>query len=89
MATARDEDVDVVGISILLGSHLELVPSLDGLRVQGSTYRWWSPGSSRRGRRHPGGEGRARAHTPKDFELGRIMDLMLELAEVHLVVAPS
>ena len=36
MAAARDEDVDVVGLSILSGSHLELVPEvLDRLRAAG------------------------------------------------------
>ncbi|HXW36041.1 MAG TPA: protein meaA, partial [Acidimicrobiales bacterium] len=35
-AAARDEDVDVVGISILSGSHLELVPEvMDRLRSEG------------------------------------------------------
>jgi ethylmalonyl-CoA mutase len=29
------------------------------------------------------GKGAARVYTPKDFELGRIMDDMLELAEEH------
>ena len=33
VATARDEDVDVVGLSILSGSHLALVPRIiEGLR---------------------------------------------------------
>ena len=36
VAAARDEDVDVVGLSILSGSHLELVPEvLDRLRAAG------------------------------------------------------
>ena len=35
-AAARDEDPDVIGLSILSGSHLELVPQvLDGLRGAG------------------------------------------------------
>ena len=35
-ASARDEDVDVVGLSILSGSHLELVPEvLRRLRAEG------------------------------------------------------
>ncbi len=38
VAAARDEDVDIVGLSILSGSHLELVPDvLDRLRAAGST----------------------------------------------------
>ncbi len=36
VAAAVEEDVDVVGLSILSGSHLELVPMvLDGLRAAG------------------------------------------------------
>ena len=36
VAAARDEDVDIVGLSILSGSHLELVPDvLDRLRAAG------------------------------------------------------
>jgi len=36
VAAARDEDVDIVGLSILSGSHLELVPEvLDRLRAAG------------------------------------------------------
>ena len=38
VAAARDEDVDIVGLSILSGSHLDLVPEvLDRLRAEGST----------------------------------------------------
>jgi (2R)-ethylmalonyl-CoA mutase len=33
------------------------------------------------------GKGAARVYTPKDFELGRIMDDMLELAEHHRAAA--
>ena len=48
-AAARDEDVDVVGLSILSGSHLELVPEIIRLlRRPRSTPRSWSAGSSRR-----------------------------------------
>ena len=36
VAAARDEDVDIVGLSILSGSHMELVPDvLDRLRAAG------------------------------------------------------
>ena len=48
-AAARDEDVDVVGISILSGSHLELVPEVvDRLRAGGRRRaRSWSAASFR------------------------------------------
>jgi hypothetical protein len=40
---------DVIGVSILSGSHLELVPDLVGkLRARASTCRWWSAASSPR-----------------------------------------
>ncbi len=56
VAAARDEDVDIVGLSILSGSHLELVPDvLDRLRAAGSTRR------RRRGRHHPARRRRAPA----------------------------
>ena len=47
-AAARDEDVDVVGLSILSGSHLGLVPETVRAAARGraSTRRWWSAGSS-------------------------------------------
>ena len=59
-AAARDEDVDVVGISILSGSHLELVPEVvERLRADGRGR----PGGGRgdhpaRGRGRPAGQGR-------------------------------
>ena len=48
VAAAVAEDVHCVGLSILSGSHMELVPLvLDGLREAGSTTcRSWSAGSS-------------------------------------------
>ena len=74
-AAARDEDVDVVGLSILSGSHLELVPEVvrllreegvdapvvvGGIIPRGRTGR----SSCRRGRRlHPEG---LRAGTPDE-----------------------
>jgi methylmalonyl-CoA mutase C-terminal domain/subunit len=36
VAAARDEDVDVIGLSLLSGAHMTLVPRiLEGLRTQG------------------------------------------------------
>ena len=41
--TAVQEDADAVGISILSGAHMTLVPRiLDLLREQGRTTCWWS-----------------------------------------------
>jgi (2R)-ethylmalonyl-CoA mutase len=84
-AAARDEDVDIVGISILSGSHLELVPEVvDRLRAAGVDAPVVVGGII-----PPEdadilvGKGVARVYTPKDYEIGQIMDDMLGLAEEH------
>ena len=84
-AAARDEDVDVVGISILSGSHLELVPEVvDRLRAAGvDAPVVVGRHHPARGRRVLLGKGVARVYTPKDFEIGQMMDDMLDLAEEH------
>ncbi len=85
VAAARDEDVDVIGISILSGSHLELVPEvIDRLNEAGIDVPVTVGGiippedaailTER---------GVARVYTPKDFELGQIMDDLVALAEKH------
>ncbi len=81
-AAARDEDVDVVGISILSGSHLELVPEVvDRLRAAGVGAPVVVGGII-----PPEdaailvGKGVARVYTPKDFMIGQMMDDMLSLA---------
>jgi (2R)-ethylmalonyl-CoA mutase len=84
-AVARDEDVDVVGLSILSGSHLELVPDvLERLRAAGSD----APvvvGGIIPVEDQPRLEalGVAAVYTPKDFELGRIMAEIVDLVEAH------
>ncbi|HUO47929.1 MAG TPA: protein meaA [Acidimicrobiales bacterium] len=84
-AAARDEDVDVVGISILSGSHLELVPDVlaqlraagvDAPVVVGGIIPPEDAGVLR-------GEGVAAVYTPKDFDFGRIMAELVDLAERH------
>ncbi len=82
-AAARDEDVDVVGISILSGSHLELVPEVvDRLRAAGVDVPVVVGGII-----PPEdaeillGKGVARVYTPKDFEIGLIMDDLVGLVE--------
>ncbi len=82
VAAARDEDVDVVGISILSGSHLELVPQvLDGLRAQGVeapvVVGGIVPPADERRLREGGVAG---VYTPKDFSLERIVAELLDLA---------
>ena len=84
-AVARDEDVDVVGLSILSGSHLELVPDVvERLRAEGVTAPVIVGGIiPEEDRPTLLAAGVARVYTPKDFELGRIMADIAELAAAH------
>ena len=84
-ATARDEDVDVVGISILSGSHLEPVPEilrlLDANGVEAPVVVGGIiPSEDEQKLRELGV---AAVYTPKDFELSRMMAEIAELAEAH------
>jgi (2R)-ethylmalonyl-CoA mutase len=85
VAAAVDEDVDIVGLSVLSGSHLELVPEvLDRLRAAGShaavIVGGIIPHDDAEVLR---GKGVAAVYTPKDFRLDRIMDELVTLAERH------
>ena len=84
-ATARDEDVDVVGISILSGSHLDLVPEVvERLRAVGVDAPVVVGGIiPPEDAEVLKGKGVAAVYTPKDFEISRIMDELLTLAENH------
>jgi len=89
VAAARDEDVDVVGISILSGSHLELVPDiLDRLRAAGVdvpvVVGGIIPADDAKLLRD---KGVAAVYTPKDFDFGRIMAELVTLAEEHRAAA--
>jgi (2R)-ethylmalonyl-CoA mutase len=84
-ASARDEDPDVVGLSILSGSHLELVPAvlrqLSSAGVDADVVIGGIIPEEDRGTLLAAG---VRAvYTPKDFELGRIMDEIADLALEH------
>ena len=84
-AAARDEDVDLIGLSILSGSHLELVPEvLRLLREQGVDAPVVVGGII------PDDDqpklldqGVAAVYTPKDFELTRIMGDMAGMVETR------
>ena len=86
-ASARDEDPDVIGLSILSGSHLELVPDVIGARC--ATMGVDAPVVRRR--HHPRGRpaapastaGVAAIYTPKDFQLAKIMRDIADLAVRH------
>jgi (2R)-ethylmalonyl-CoA mutase len=80
-SAAVDEDVDLVGISILSGSHLELVPDiLDRLRAQGVEADVIVGGII------PDDDaavlldkGVSAVYTPKDFEIVTIMDELVSM----------
>jgi ethylmalonyl-CoA mutase len=82
-AVARDEDVELVGLSILSGSHLELVPDVVGrLREAGVDAPVVVGGiipDEDRARLQASGV--AAVYTPKDFELSRIMGELASLVE--------
>ena len=81
VAEAIQEDVDVIGLSILSGSHLELVPEvLDQLRSAGVDAPVVVGGIIPEDDRPKLVEQGVRAvYTPKDFELGRIMAELADL----------
>ena len=83
VTTARDEDVDVIGLSILSGSHLALVPRIvEGLRGAGLETKVVVGGIV------PDEDakellrlGVTAVYTPKDFSLATIMDDLLGIIE--------
>ncbi len=80
-SSALEEDVDVVGLSILSGSHRELVPQVvDLLRESGSqvpvVVGGIIPPDDARALTEAGV---ASVYTPKDFDLNRIMGEIAEL----------
>ncbi len=81
-AVARDEDVDVIGLSILSGSHLELVPEvLHQLHEVGVDAPVVVGGIIPEDDRPKLLDQGVRAiYTPKDFELGRIMGEIADLS---------
>jgi ethylmalonyl-CoA mutase len=83
VAAARDEDVDIVGISILSGSHLALVPRVvEGLRGAGVEAKVVVGGivpaeDAQFLREH----GVTAVYTPKDFSLAAIMSDLIGMVE--------
>ncbi len=82
-AVARDEDVEVIGLSILSGSHMELIPDVvKMLRDEGVTAPVVAGGIiPEEDRDRLIADGVARVYTPKDFELAHIMGELTDLAE--------
>ena len=84
-ASARDEDPDVIGLSILSGSHLELVPDvLHHLEEMGVDIPVVVGGIIPEDDRPRLAEiGIARVYTPKDFEIAKIMRDIADIATSH------
>jgi len=85
VASALDEDPDVVGLSILSGSHLSLVPTvLHGLRDAGLDMPLVVGGIIPEADRQQLLDlGVAAVYTPKDFELAAIMRDVARLTVAH------
>jgi (2R)-ethylmalonyl-CoA mutase len=83
VATARDEDVDVIGLSILSGSHLALVPRIvEGLHNAGIDTKVVVGGIvPDEDARALEALGVAAIYTPKDFSLAAIMNDLLAIVE--------
>jgi (2R)-ethylmalonyl-CoA mutase len=81
-ASARDEDPDVIGLSILSGSHLNLVPDvLDHLKAMGVDIPVVVGGIiPEDDRPHLRAIGIAAIYTPKDYQIATIMRDIAELA---------
>lgn len=84
-ASARDEDPDVVGLSILSGSHLDLVPEvvaqLRKLKVGAPVVVGGIIPESDQAKLKKAGV--SAVYTPKDFDIARIMRDIAELAIKH------
>jgi (2R)-ethylmalonyl-CoA mutase len=79
--SALQEDVDVVGISILSGSHMQLVPEIVRLLRDGGVdvpvvVGGIIPAADAAKLQE---DGVARVYTPKDFEINRMMGDIVEL----------
>jgi (2R)-ethylmalonyl-CoA mutase len=80
-AVARDEDVDVIGLSILSGSHLELVPDVVRLLREAGVDAPVIAGGIIPEDDRPRllSQGVSAVYTPKDFDITRIMGEVADL----------
>ena len=80
-ASAADEDVDVVGLSILSGSHMELIPDTVRMLREREVDAPVVVGGIIPASHEPKllEAGVARVYTPKDFEINRIMSEIVAL----------
>ena len=81
VASAEEEDVELIGISILSGSHLELLPDLLAALAAAGVDAPVVVGGIIPEEDQPrlAALGVARVYTPKDFELARIMGDLADL----------
>lgn len=88
-ASARDEDPDVIGLSILSGSHLALIPEvLAQLRLLGVDAPVIVGGIiPEQDRDQLRKLGIAAVYTPKDFDIARIMREIAEFARTRRLTA--
>ncbi|HVF19606.1 MAG TPA: protein meaA [Mycobacteriales bacterium] len=92
VAAAVEEDVHCVGLSILSGSHLQLIPTvLEGLREAGLSdvpvvVGGIIPDSDARALRE---QGVARVFTPKDFAMTTIMSELVEVIRAANGLEPT
>jgi ethylmalonyl-CoA mutase len=84
-AAARDEDVDVVGLSILSGSHRQLVPATMTLLREAGVDAPVVVGGIIPDADRPAltAAGVAGVYTPKDFRLAVILGDLIDLASQH------
>jgi ethylmalonyl-CoA mutase len=84
-ASARDEDPDVIGLSILSGSHLQLVPDVLHRLAEAGVDAPVVVGGiiPEEDRAVLTAAGVAAIYTPKDFELARIMGDIVDLTEAY------
>ena len=81
-ATARDEDVDLIGLSVLSGSHVELVPAVVAELAAAGVDVPLIVGGIIPAEDHDAlrAAGVARVYTPRDYEIGAMMQDLSELA---------
>ncbi|HEY4610701.1 MAG TPA: methylmalonyl-CoA mutase family protein, partial [Ilumatobacteraceae bacterium] len=85
VASARDEDPDVIGLSILSGSHMELVPTIMGLLQEQGVDTPVIVGGiiPETDRAALTAAGVAAIYTPRNFQLAKIMADIADLTETH------
>jgi len=85
VSAASEEDVDLIGISILSGSHLELLPSLMAALEEAGVDAPVVVGGiiPEEDRARLTALGVAAVYTPKDYELARIMADLADIVDRH------